>query len=151
MKRSLVAVVLLALSSVSSFALAGEKTAKKFPMSAQEFKQKHEAHVSKAKAKLEERIKAKNVDPEKAKLLRARFESASAKVGQAVAKVTADGTVTKDEAKDVRSAAKEARKASKGTRSHEKHAAKTHKASSKAPKKSEAKDASETSKDDGKP
>jgi hypothetical protein len=150
MKRSLVAAVLLALSSVSSFALAGEKTAKKFPMSAQEFKQKHEAHVSKAKAKLEERIKAKNVDPEKAKLLRARFESASAKVGQAVAKVTADGTVTKDEAKDVRTAAKEARKASKGTRSHEKPAAKAHKAS-KASKKSEAKDASETSKDDGKP
>jgi hypothetical protein len=109
MKRSLLMVAVLAVLSISSAAFAGEKSAKKFPMSAQEFKQKHDAHVAKAKTKLEERIKAKNVDPEKAKLMRARFEAVSTKVGQAVSKAAADGQVTKGEAKEVRKVAKEAR------------------------------------------
>ncbi len=113
MKPSTLVAALLALSvATAAFGASAEEAQKghhKFPMPAAEFKGKHEARITKARAKLEERIKAKNVDAEKAKLMRARFEGSVARVNQAVAKVTADGTVTKDEAKEVRAAAKEAR------------------------------------------
>ncbi len=113
MKPSTLAAALLALSVVTTaFGASAEETQKghhKFPMPAAAFKSKHEARITKARAKLEERIKTKSVDAEKAKLMRARFEGSVVRVNQAVAKVVADGTVTKDEAKEVRAAAKEAR------------------------------------------
>jgi colicin import membrane protein len=108
MKRSLLIALFTALTTVTSFAAAEGK--KKFPMPAQEFKQKVDGNRAKAKQKLEERIKAKNVDPEKAKIMRARFESASAKVTQAVSKVAADGSVTREEAQDVQAAARQAKR-----------------------------------------
>jgi hypothetical protein len=45
--------------------------------------------------------RAAKLDAEKAKELRARFDAGAAKVNAEVAKATADGTVTKEEAKDV--------------------------------------------------
>jgi colicin import membrane protein len=110
MKRSLLIAVFAALAFTTVTSLAAAEGKKKFPMPAQEFKQKVEGNRAKAKAKLEERIKAKNVDPEKAKIMRARFESASAKVTQAVSKVAADGSVTREEAQDVQTAARQAKR-----------------------------------------
>ena len=111
MKRSTIAALLM---SISVFTMAFTASAKghgdqKFPMPAAEFKAKQDAHVTKGRARLEERIKAKNLNAEQAKQFRERFEARLAKVNQAIAKATADGTVTKDEAKEVRKAAHEGR------------------------------------------
>ncbi len=112
MKRSTIAALLM---SISVFTMAFSASAKehgdrKFPMPAAEFKAKQDAHVATGRARLEERIKQKNLNAEQAKELRARFDARVAKVSQVVAKVTADGTVTKDEAKEVRAVAHEGRR-----------------------------------------
>jgi hypothetical protein len=87
----------------------GKKHEKKFPMPAAEFR----AHVTKktehARTRMEAAIKKHNVGEEKAKEIRARFEAGLRKLNAEVDKVTADGTVTKDEAKAVRAIAKEMR------------------------------------------
>lgn len=79
----------------------------KFPMPAAAFQQKVDARMAKARAKMEAR--AAKLAPAEAKELRAKFDAGKAKVDAAVAKATADGTVTKDEAKAVREAVREAR------------------------------------------
>ena len=121
MKRSTIAALLM---SISVFTMAFTASAKghgdkKLPVPAAEFKAKHDAHVAKGRTRLEERIKAKNLNAEQAKEMRARFEGRVAKVSQVVAKVTADGTVTKDEAKEVRAVAHEGR-GGRGKRAPEK-------------------------------
>jgi hypothetical protein len=80
---------------------------KKFPMPAAEFKAKVDARTTKARAHVEKR--AATLPADQAKELRAKFEAGVAKVGAEVAKATADGTVTADEAKAVRKVAREAR------------------------------------------
>ena len=82
----------------------------KFPMAAAEFKSASNERLAKAREKMEDHLKAKKVPAEKAQLMRARFDDVATKVNAAVAKVTADGSVTKDEAKEVRLAAAKARK-----------------------------------------
>jgi hypothetical protein len=133
MKRSLIAAITLAISTLTAGAFAegqdaGKHGGKHFPMAAAEFRQKHDAHVAKARAKMEERIKERKLDAEKAKELRARFDAVNAKVTQAVAKVTADGTVTKDEAKEVRQTARDARREAHGGHGKGKRGAKRGKA-----------------------
>ena len=75
---------------------------KHFPMPAAEFKAKVDARMTKARARMEEKAKSMNAD--QAKELRARFDATAAKVNVEVAKAVADGTVTADEAKAVRAA-----------------------------------------------
>jgi hypothetical protein len=58
--------------------------------------------------------RAAKLSAEEAKALRAKFDAGVVKVNAEVAKATADGTVTKDEAKAVRQVAKEMR----GTHGH---------------------------------
>lgn len=89
---------------------APKKQHGKFPMPAAEFKNASNERLAKAREKMEEHLKAKKVPAEKAQLMRARFDDVATKVNAAVAKVTADGSVTKDEAKEVRLAAAKARK-----------------------------------------
>lgn len=107
MKRSILA-LLLALPLVTFAASAGAEEAKarpSFPMPAADFQARQDAHVAKMRAKLEERITAKKADAEQAKKMRARFEERVGKVQAAVNKAKADGSVTKDEAKEVRKVA----------------------------------------------
>jgi len=82
----------------------GEKGEKQFPMPAAEFKAKVDGKLSRARQHMETR--ASKADADKAKEIRARFDAGAAKVNAEVAKATADGTVTKDEAKDVFTAMK---------------------------------------------
>jgi hypothetical protein len=109
----------LSLASVSSSALAappakanaahhkakgdkGDKDDKKFPMKAEEFKKLVAERVGKARERLEKHISQKKMDEDKAKVLRAKFDLAVAVLNRKVDKVCEDGTVTKEEAKEVR-------------------------------------------------
>ncbi len=76
-----------------------DKAEKQFPMPAAEFKAKVDSKLSRARQHMETR--AAKLDADKAKEVRARFDAGAAKVNAEVAKATADGTVTKEEAKDV--------------------------------------------------
>lgn len=89
---------------------------KQFPMPAAEFKSHTDARLAKAKERLEAHISKKQLPAEKAKELRDKLAAGAAKVNAQVEKATADGTVTKEEAKEVRAAMKEAR----GPRGHHK-------------------------------
>lgn len=115
--RSMIVAAALALTTVfaAAPAMAGDKGAS-FPMPAAAFKQKVDARQAKAREHMEKR--ASTLSPDQAKELRAKFDAAAAKVNAEVAKATADGTVTKDEAIAVRKVAKEAR----GGGHHGKHA-----------------------------
>ena len=77
----------------------GEKGEKQFPMPAAEFKTKVDGKLARARQHMETR--AAKLDADKAKELRAKFDAGAANVNAEVAKATADGTVTKDEAKSV--------------------------------------------------
>ena len=97
----------LALSLVlaSSAAFAGEKGAgATFPVAGPEFQQKVTAKIEKHRAKMEAKLTEKNIPADKAAKIRARFAARSARVNAAVEKAVADGTVTKEEAKEVRAA-----------------------------------------------
>lgn len=96
---TLVAVPALAAEGDAPKAAEAGKDAK-FPMPAGEFRAKVTVRVDKAKERLESR--AAKLSAEQAKEMRSRFEANLAKIKVEVDRVTADGTVTKDEAKDVR-------------------------------------------------
>lgn len=99
-------------------AVAGEKHDKaSFPMPAAAFKEKVDARQAKARERMEKR--AATLSAEQAKELRAKFDARAAKVNAEVAKATADGTVTKEEATAVRKVAKEGR-GKHGKRGHKK-------------------------------
>jgi len=87
---------------------------KKFPMAAADFKAKVDKRLTKARARMEEKAKGLNAD--QAKELRAKFDADVAKVNADVAKAVADGTVTLDEAKSVRAASPHGRKHGKHAR-----------------------------------
>ena len=74
---------------------------KKFPMSAADFRQQTTQRIDKARERLEANISKKQLPAAKAKDLRNKFEAKIAEINQAVEKVTADGTVTKEEAKEI--------------------------------------------------
>ena len=82
---------------------------KKFPMKADEFRQHVAGRVAKAREHMEKRISTRNVPEDKAKEIRAKFNAGVAALNQKVEAVCADGTVTKEEAKEVRKIAKEMR------------------------------------------
>ena len=85
--------------------MAGDKGQGNFPMPAATFKQKVDARQAKAREHMEKH--ATKLAAEQAKELRAKFDANVAKVNAEVAKATADGTVTKDEAAAVRKVARE--------------------------------------------
>jgi len=74
---------------------------KKFPMKADEFRQHVAGRVTKAREHMEKRISTRNVPEDKAKEIRAKFDAGVAVLNQKVEAVCADGTVTKEEAKEV--------------------------------------------------
>ena len=108
-----VAFVLASLVAAPAFAKGkGGDHAKNFPMPAAQFKAKVDAKTAKAKQRMEDKVKGLPAD--QAKELRAKFDSGVAQVNAEVAKATADGTVTHDEAKKVREVAKSVRPHGKG-------------------------------------
>ena len=107
--RSFIASAVLALATLfaAAPAMAGDKDQASFPMPAAQFKQKVDTRMTKARQHMEER--ASKLPADQAKELRAKFDAGAAKVNAEVAKATADGTVTKDEAKAVHKVAREAK------------------------------------------
>jgi hypothetical protein len=106
MRSKMVAAVVLALSAlvaVPAFADDTHGDKPSFPMAAAAFKQRVEARQVKAREFMEKRASALPAD--QAQALRAEFNARTAKVNAEVAKVIADGTVTKEEAQAVRAAA----------------------------------------------
>jgi type II secretory pathway component HofQ len=80
----------------------GGKGAKaKFPMAAADFRKHVDQRVTKARARLEAHITRKKLADDKAKEARAKFDAVVVLVNKEVEKVIADGTVTKEEAKQV--------------------------------------------------
>jgi hypothetical protein len=85
----------------------GEKGDKaQFPMPAAEFQARVAKRAEKVRARVEEHIAKKNLPADKAAAVRAKMAAAQAAINQEVAKVVADGTVTKEEAKQVREVAR---------------------------------------------
>jgi len=110
--RSTIVAAVLAISTLfaAAPAMAGEHGSKggaSFPMPAAAFQTKVNERQAKAREHMEKR--AATLSADEAKALRAKFDAGAAKVNAEVAKATADGTVTKDEAKAVRQVAKEMR------------------------------------------
>ncbi len=91
----------------------GDK-AKHFPMPAAEFKQKVEERITKRRARIEAKMKEKNVAADKQKTALAAFDAGAVKVRAAADAAGKDGTVTKDEAKGVHDLAKQLRKEARG-------------------------------------
>ena len=87
---------------------------KKFPMPAAQFQQKANERAQKAREHMEKRLSETQVPADKAGEIRAKFAAHQAKVQAKVTEVVADGTVTLDEAKAVRSVAHEGRPQHKG-------------------------------------
>lgn len=103
--RSVITAALVAVATlvaVPAFAESGGHAKSTFPMPAAAFKQKVDTRMAKARQRMEAR--ASSLPAEEAKALRAKFDAAVANVNAEVAKATADGTVTKEEAKAVRRA-----------------------------------------------
>jgi hypothetical protein len=102
-----IAAAVLGVSLVSATALAaGEGRGKEhasFPMPAAQFKAKIDARMQKARAHMEERVS--KLPANEAQAQRAQFDQKIAAVNAEVAKATADGTVTKEEARAVRAVA----------------------------------------------
>lgn len=110
--RSTIVAAVLAISTLfaAAPAMAGEHGGKggaSFPMPAAAFQTKVNERQAKAREHMEKR--ASKLSAEEAKELRAKFDAGVVKVNAEVAKATADGTVTKEEAKAVRQVAKELR------------------------------------------
>lgn len=104
--RAMFVALALSVSVFTAALTAGAEEPKaNFPMPAAAYKAREAAHIEKSRARMESHIASKKLDAERAKLVRARFEASVVKIDQAVAKVSADGTVTKEEAKEVRQVA----------------------------------------------
>ena len=123
--RSTIMAAVLAISTLFAAAPAmAEETGAKgghasFPMPAAAFQQKVTARQTKAREHMEKR--ASKLSADEAKAVRAKFDAGVVKVNAEVAKATADGTVTKDEAKAVKQIAKELRVGGhKGGKHHKK-------------------------------
>lgn len=75
-----------------------------FPMPAAEFRARVNARLAERDARAEKRIADKKLDAAKAQKIRTHLAERKAKVTVVLDKVCADGTVTADEAKEVRAA-----------------------------------------------
>jgi hypothetical protein len=89
----------------------GEKHGKKhFPMKADEFKKHVENRITRSIEKLDTVLAKRNVPVAKRAEIKKDVEAAAVLVRAAAARVAADGTVTKEEAKEVRGLAKDMKK-----------------------------------------
>lgn len=88
--------------------------AKSFPMKGDEFKTRIDARLSKAREKLETLLEKRKVEEEQRRAALKRFDDGAVKVRAAAERAGKDGTVTVEEAKEVRAVAKAERKAMKG-------------------------------------
>ena len=84
-----------------------QEGAKQFPVEAAAFKTHMATRLGKAREKMEERLTKKQVPADKAQEIRAKFDLGAARVNEKVDQVCADGTVTKEEAKEVRQVARQ--------------------------------------------
>ncbi len=73
-----------------------------FPMNGPEFMAKVDARIQKTRAKVSEHVAKKHLPEAVQKKVMAEVDAGAAKVRAAATKAAADGTVTKDEAKQVR-------------------------------------------------
>jgi hypothetical protein len=117
--RPLAVALTLAFVAAPAVAFAGEGRApagardeakrdgkKHFPVSAEKFQKHVDKRIEKARAKLETRMKERNVPEDKRAAARKAFEESATQVRAAAKRVGQDGTVTKEEAKEVRDLAK---------------------------------------------
>ena len=88
--------------------------AKNFPMKADVFKKHVDARLAKAREKLATALEKRKVSEEERNATLKRFDDGAVKVRAAADRAGKDGTVTLEEAKDVRAVAKAERKAMKG-------------------------------------
>ncbi|NUO51729.1 MAG: hypothetical protein HOV80_22995 [Polyangiaceae bacterium] len=88
--------------------------AKNFPMKADVFKKHVDARLAKARGKLAAALEKRKVSEEERNAALKRFDDGAVKVRAAADRAGKDGTVTLEEAKDVRAVAKAERKAMKG-------------------------------------
>jgi hypothetical protein len=91
---------------------------KQFPVAADKFQKHVDKRIEKARAKLEEHMKAKNLPEDKRAAARKAFDAGAAQVQAAAKKAGEDGTVTKDEAKAVRELARSLRQKGHDKRGH---------------------------------
>ncbi len=108
----------LSLASTSAVALAdtGAKAphqrggdGAQFPMPAAQYQQRIREREGKARERLEKKLAAKKVPADRANEARAKLNAHQDRVNGKVAEVSADGTVTRDEAKQVKQVAREGR------------------------------------------
>ena len=80
-----------------------------FPMPAAEFKAHAEKRITRVRERMEKHLDKRGASAEERKTALAKLDAGVAKVRAAVEAAAKDGTVTKEEAKDVRKVAREAR------------------------------------------
>ncbi len=91
----------------------GER-AKNFPMKAEDFRKRVDGRLVKAREKLAAALEKRKVSDDQRKAALKRFDDGAVKVRAAADRAGKDGTVTLEEAKEVRAVAKAERKAMKG-------------------------------------
>jgi hypothetical protein len=99
------ALATIAFAAVPAFAGMKDDPSQ-FPMAAAQFRQKVEARQQKMRERFDAAVAEKKIPAEKVAEVRARLAEGQAKVKAEVDRVCADGTVTLDEAKQVRQLAK---------------------------------------------
>jgi hypothetical protein len=77
-----------------------------FPMKAADFKQRVETRIAKVRERVSKMLDKRNVGAEERKAMMARLDQSAAKIRAAADRVGKDGTVTVEEAKEVRLVAK---------------------------------------------
>lgn len=87
-----------------------KKHEKHFPMKADEFEKMLDRRIEHARARMEKIIVERKLPDAVAKQVKQDFENGAAAVRAMAKRVEADGTVTKEEAKEVRELAKDLRK-----------------------------------------
>lgn len=92
-----------------------DEHAKAFPMKAEDFWKRVDARLGKARERLAATLEKRKVSEDEKKAAMKRFDDGAVKVRAAAQTAGKDGTVTLDEAKEVRAVAKAERKAMKGT------------------------------------
>ncbi len=106
-RSKLIAAFALATTALAAApAFAGEPDPGQFPMAAAQFKQKAEARQQKHAERFEAAVAEKKIPAEKVAEMRAKMAERQAKMKAEIDRVCADGTVTLDEAKQVRQIAK---------------------------------------------
>ncbi|MFO0550604.1 MAG: hypothetical protein U0271_19575 [Polyangiaceae bacterium] len=98
-----------ALADSAGGTTVAEQREAKFPMEGATFKQRVEARFQHFKSRVERALERRNVPEDKQKEIMKDVEAAHARVTAAAENAAKDGTVTKEEAKDVRAVAKSAK------------------------------------------